>query len=127
MKCSINVEFGEGLFTDEPVAVEIEFNDHTSTWFMTALTQDVIAELAKDGVKLDEASLKKMNETQHAAQAKKLLEKFVHGWEGFMVCDKEIAYSDQARDQVAITVALPDLVGIAIELAAKKEKAEEKN
>jgi len=127
MKRSINLEFGEGLFTNEPVPVEIEFVDHTATFFMTALTGDVVAELAKDGVKLDEASLKKMNEGQQVAQAKKLLAKFVHGWEGFRVAGEEIPYSEQRRDQIAATEALADFVGIAKDLGVAREEEEEKN
>jgi len=53
MKRSINIEIGEGLFANEPVPVEIEFADHTATFFMTALTQSVVADLEKKGVKFD--------------------------------------------------------------------------
>jgi hypothetical protein len=127
MKRSINLEFGEGLFADEFVPVEIEFLDHTATFFMTALTGDVIAELAKDGVKLDEAALRKMNEGQQAAQAKKLMAKFVHGWEGFQVCGEEIPFTEKARDQIAVTEALGDFVLIAKDLGVVRQKEEEKN
>jgi hypothetical protein len=127
MKRSINLEFGEGLFSNEPVPVEIEFSDHTATFFMTALTGDVIAELAKDGVKLDEVSLNKMNEGQRVAQAKKLLARFVHGWERFQVCGEEIPYSEQRRDQIATTEALSDFVMIAKDLGVAREKEETKN
>ena len=57
MKRSINIEIGEGLFANEPVPVEIEFTDHTATFLMTALTQSVVADLERAGVKFDAKSL----------------------------------------------------------------------
>lgn len=127
MKRSIKLEFGEGLFANEPVPVEIEFTDHTATFYMTALTGDVVAKLAKAGVKLDEASLKKMNEEKQASQAKQLLAEFVHGWDGFMVCGEVIEYTEQRRDQIAVTEALGDLVAIAKDLGVARQEEEEKN
>ena len=127
MKRSLNIEVGEGLFSDEPVPVEIEFTNHVATFYMTALTGDVIAQLAQDGVKVDEASLKKMNELQQAAHSKKLLAKFLHGWENFKAGDREIPYTEQNRDQIAVTEMLAELIGIAKDLGVARREAEEEN
>lgn len=127
MKRSIPVEIGDGLFSSDPVPVEIEFADHTATFHMTALTQDDVAELAKQGVKVDEASLKKMNEQQQAAQAKKLLARFVHGWDSFKASGVDIPYSELNRDRLAVTEMLAHLISIAKDLGVSKREGEEKN
>jgi hypothetical protein len=127
MRRKLDLEIGEGLFTSDPVPVEVEFADHVATFYMTALTQDAIAELAKDGVKLDEVSLKKMNESQQAAQAKKLLAKFVHGWEGLKAGNIDIPFNEANRDRIAVTEVLASLVGIAKDLGVTRQEAEEKN
>jgi len=127
MKRSIDVEIGEGLFANEPVPVEIEFADHTAIFYMTAMTSDSVVELAKDGVKLDEVSLKKMNESQTVSNSKKLLGKFLHGWEGFKAGGQDIPYSEAARDKLATTEMLGELLRLARELSVTKREGEEKN
>ena len=128
MKRSIPIEIGEGLFSNEPVPVEVDFGGHVATLYMTALTQDVVAELAKEGVKLDEASLKKLNEEGQAKQSKKILAKFLHGWEGLKdINGKDIDYTEQNRDAIAVTEALGYLVGYAKDLGITKREEEEKN
>lgn len=128
MKRSIPVEIGEGLFTSDPVEVEVELADHTAKFYMTALTQDSIAELARDGCKVDEISLKKMNEGQMVANARKLLAKFLHGWEGLKsVNGIEIPYTESNRDRIAGTELLGHLLEAAKDLGITRQEVEEKN
>ena len=128
MKRSIPIEIGDGLFSNEPVPVEVDFGNHTATLYMTALTQDVIAELAKEGVKLDEVSIKKLNEEGQAKQSKKLLAKFLHNWEGLKSSNgQDIPYNEQNRDAIAVTEALAYMIGFAKDLGITKREEEEKN
>ena len=123
MKRSINVEIGEGLFADKPVPVEITFADHTATFYMTALTQRVVAQLEKDGVKFDSPT------TDVALQSsRKLFAAVVHGWDGFMASGVEIPFTEDNRDKVAeVPDVAAEIIGIAVQLASKRQEAEEKN
>ena len=123
MKRSINVEIGEGLFSNEPVPVEIEFADHTATFYMTALTQSVVAKLEKDGVKFDTKSTDKALES-----SRKLFAAVVHGWDGFTADGVEIPYTDDNRDRVAeVPDVAAEIINIAVQLAAHRQEQEEGN
>ena len=124
MKRSINIEIGEGLFANEPVPVEIEFADHTATFLMTALTQTVVADLEKHGVKFDAAA-----STEKAlTSSRKLFAAVVHGWEGFKANGDEIPYSDQNRDRVAeVPEVAVEIINIAMQLASHRQSVEEGN
>ncbi len=123
MKRSINIEIGEGLFANEPVPVEIEFADHTATFFMTALTQSVVADLEKEGVKFDTESVDKA-----LASSRKLFAKIVHGWEDFKAAGVEIPYTDENRDRVAeVPEVAAELIQIAVQLASYRQEQEEGN
>lgn len=128
MRRKLDVEIGEGLFTSDPVPVEVELHGHVATFFMSALTTDEIADLAKNGVKLDEASLKKMNESQQAAQAKKLLARFLHGWENLKDArGNDVPYTEANRDRLAVTEMLAHFIGFAKDLGISRQEAEEGN
>jgi hypothetical protein len=123
MKRSINIEIGEGLFANEPVPVEIEFADHTAIFFMTALTQSVVAELERGGVKFDTKSTEKA-----LTSSRKLFAKIVHGWEDFKANGVEIPYSDENRDRVAeVPEVAAELIQISVQLAAYRQEQEEGN
>lgn len=123
MRRSINIEVGEGLFTSDPVAVEIEFADHTATFFMTALTQSVVAELERQGVKWDTKN------TERALQSsRKLFAKIVHGWEGFKANDVDIPFTEENRDRVAeVPEIAAEIIQIAVQLASHRLEVEEGN
>ena len=128
MADALGFEFGDGLFTSDPVPVEREVHGQVATFYMTALTGDDVAELAKQGVKLDEASLKKLNESQQATQSKRLLARFLHGWDALI--DKHgtpVPYNEQNRDRFAVTEALATFIGLAKDLGVSRQEAEEKN
>lgn len=123
MKRSINIEIGEGLFANEPVPVEIEFADHTATFFMTALTQSVVADLEKRGVKFDTQSTDKA-----LTSSRKLFAQIVHGWEGFMANGVEIPFNEENRDRVAeVPEVAAELIQISVQLAAHRQEVEEGN
>ena len=123
MKRSINIEIGEGLFANEPVPVEIEFADHTATFFMTALTQSVVADLEKEGVKFDTQSTEKALKS-----SRKLFARIVHGWEDFKAQGVEIPYNDENRDRVAeVPEVAAELIQISVQLAAYRQEQEEGN
>ena len=123
MKRSINVEIGEGLFADKPVPVEIEFADHRATFYMTALTQRVVAQLEKDGVTFDSPT------TDDALQSsRKLFAAVVHDWDGFMAGGVEIPFTEDNRDRVAeVPDVAAEIISISVQLASKRREAEEKN
>ncbi len=128
MADALGFEFGDGLFTSDPVPVEREVHGQVATFYMTALTGDDVAELAKQGVKLDEASLKKLNESQQATQSKRLLGRFLHGWDNLVDRRGEpVPYNEQNRDRFAVTEALATFIGIAKDLGVSRQEAEEKN
>jgi hypothetical protein len=124
MKRSINIEIGEGLFANEPVPVEIQFADHTATFLMTALTQSVVVDLEKNGVKFDAAA-----STEKAlASSRKLFAAVVHGWEGFKANGVEIPYSNETRDRVAeVPEVAVEIINIAMQLASHRQSVEEGN
>jgi len=123
MKRSINIEIGEGLFSNEPVPVEIEFADHTATFFMTALTQSVVVDLEKSGVKFDTKS-----SDMALKSSRKLFAKIVHGWNGFLANGVEIPYNDENRDRVAeVPEVAAELIQISVQLAAHRQEQEEGN
>ena len=123
MKRSINLEIGEGLFANEPVPVEIEFADHTATFFMTALTQSVVAKLEKQGVKFDTKNTDKALES-----SRKLFAAIVHAWEGFKANGVDIPYNDDNRDRVAeVPEVAAEIIKIAVQLASFKQETEEEN
>jgi len=123
MKRSINVEIGEGLFANEPVPVEIEFADHTATFYMTALTQSVVAGLEKDGVSFDSPTA-----DVALASSRKLFAAVVHGWEGFMANGVEIPFNDDNRNRVAeVPDVAAEIISIAVNLASMRQEGEEKN
>ena len=123
MKRSINIEVGEGLFANEHVPVEIEFADHTAIFFMTALTQSVVAALEKQGVKFDTKDT-----TKALASSRKLFAAIVHGWENFMANDVEIPYSEENRDRVAeVPEIAAEIIQISVQLASHRVEQEEKN
>jgi len=123
MKRSINIEIGEGLFANEPVPVEIEFADHTATFYMTALTQSVVAKLEKAGVKFDTKDTDKA-----LTSSRKLFAAIVHGWEGFKANGVDIPYNDDNRDRVAeVPEVAAEIIKIAVQLASFKQETEEGN
>ena len=123
MKRSINLEIGEGLFANEPVPVEIEFADHTATFYMTALTQSVVAKLEKAGVKFDTKNTDKALES-----SRKLFAAIVHGWEGFKANGVDIPFTESNRDRVAeVPEVAAEIIKIAVRLASFKRETEEGN
>ena len=123
MKRSINIEIGEGLFANEPVPVEIEFADHTATFYMTALTQSVVAKLEKQGVKFDTKNIDKALES-----SRKLFAAIVHAWEGFKANDVDIPFNEDNRNRVAeVPEVAAEIIKIAVQLASFKQETEEGN
>ena len=121
MKRELDLAIGEGLFSNEPVAVEVEFTDHTATLFMTPLTQRAVAELEAGGVDFNDASA--AMESSH-----KLFAKILHGWQGLMSNGVDIPYTDDNRDRLAEVPQLAQrLLEIATDLAVTKQEGEEKN
>ena len=126
MKRSINIEIGEGLFANEPVPVEIEFADHTATFLMTALTQSVVAELEKGGVRFDSKSLD--DATKALKSSRKLFAAVVHGWEGLKAQGAEIPFNEANRDRVAeVPEVAAEIIQIAVQLAAYRQEQEAGN
>ena len=127
MKRSINVEIGEGLFTDKPVPVEIEFTDHTATFHMTALTQSVVAELQERGVKFDAEALDG-DAAKALTSSRELFAAVVHGWDGLMAQGVEIPFDPVNRDRMAeVPDVAAEIIQIALQLAATRQEAEEGN
>jgi hypothetical protein len=123
MKRSINLEIGEGLFANEPVPVEIEFADHTATFYMTALTQSVVAKLEKQGVKFDTKNTDKALES-----SRKLFAAIVHTWEGFKANGVDIPFNEDNRNRVAeVPEVAAEIIKIAVQLASFKQETEEGN
>ena len=123
MKRSINIEIGEGLFANEPVPVEIEFADHTATFYMTALTQSVVAGLEKRGVKFDTKNTDKALDS-----SRKLFAAIVHQWEGLKANGVEIPFTEENRDRVAeVPEIAAEIIQIAVQLASFKQEQEEGN
>ena len=127
MKRSINIEIGEGLFADKPVPVEIEFADHTATFYMTALTQSVVAELQEKGVKFDAEALDG-DATQALTSSRELFAAVVHGWDGLKAQGVEIPYDIDNRDRMAeVPDVAAEIISIAVRLASHRQETEEKN
>lgn len=117
------LEIGEGLFTDGPVDVEIEFPNCTAVFQIVALTFDIYEDLKKDGT-----DLTKVDEGESIAAGRKVIELIVRGWHGWLdVAGAEIPFTDANRDKVAATEFAGELVNIARELVVTKRRADEGN
>lgn len=124
MKRSINLEIGEGLFSSDPIPVEIEFADHTATFHMKALTQADIADFEKDGVKFDAATVANALDL-----SRKMLERIVLGWDGLMAASgTEIKYNEVNRNRLAeVPDIASELMTAALSLATRRSQVEEGN
>ena len=123
MKRKLDVEIGEGLFSSEPIRVEIEFADHTATFLMTALTQKDIAAFEAEGVKFDTATVANALEL-----SRKMCASIVHGWEGLKAQGKEVEFNATNRDRLAeVPEVASMLMETAISLASSRQQVEEGN
>ena len=118
-------DIGEGLFSDDPVPVEIEFTMGTAVFDMKPLTSEL-------GVKFEaeEIDLTAITTSEEAQKAScRILEEIVYGWDNLKDSGgKDIPYTKENRDKLATSHQLVVLlIGAATDLASTKRKEEEKN
>lgn len=121
----MNVEIGEGLFSDEPIEHTVNFINGSGVFLLTPMTGEVMIELEEAGVVLTGAGFASNTEAVRASRA--VLSKVLHGWRDFVVDGVEVPYSEKARDQIASTLVGGRLMSASVELAIRVREAEEGN
>ena len=83
----VKSNIGEGLFSDDPIDVQLNFPDGTvGTFKVFAMTQDVVLELMKAGVRFDNAS---KDPEYNYNNFSKMINRIVHSgsWKGIKIDD----------------------------------------
>lgn len=117
-KCAGNI--GEGLFSDEPVAIQLNFPDGTSGVFeVFALTPRRVLDLRKKGVKFEGHK----NDEEAISHSEMIIASIVHAghWQNVEI-NAENVY--KIVGNMSLTAAL---INAARFLAEEKEETEAKN
>jgi len=118
-------DVGEGLFSDTPVPVEIEFTHGKAIFDMKPLTSELGVKFEEENIDL--TAIKTSKEAGEASR--RILEEIVFGWETLKDSGgKDIPYTTANRDKLSTSHQLVVLlISAATDLASTKRKEEEKN